>query len=175
MGLLNISRVGKVLDSHIKEEYDYRKDTFNKVEGLNTRFEELEAELKNLKFDFEKRILAFHKEVSDKYFASMENFMSRQREISLIHTLAGQIKDQDLVKLQVALLQPIIENKNKQEKKEVSEKIDNIIASKGNKILEQRDTLHNEYLVRNRNKQDTRDIESKLAVLDWILNLKDEN
>mgnify|MGYP001558492753 CR=1 FL=1 len=152
----------------LKEELYKAKE---KIELLGMKIEKVlstpsvDNALAVLKNDTEKRLIEFHKEITDKCFTSMETIMRYTKEVSLIETLANQVKDKDLISLQTALLRPIIAQREQEKEVKMEENIPNFLKS----IIEKRDVLHSEYLVLNRQKKDTKEVEIRLEILNWIV------
>lgn len=156
----------RFLDLSTKLSSTATADMNSKLANFNL---EMNNKVERLKVDIDKRLVEFHKEITDKYFKGLENITRQMREISLIETLASQMKSEDLQKLETALMQPVLSQQWEKEKQEEIDKADKTIKSSGQKLINLKNKLHNEYLVLNRSKQDTQAIEISLKVIDEIL------
>ena len=147
------------------------KDIRNSLQNPAIDIENILASFRN---ENEARLIAFHKEITDKCFSSMETIMRYTKEVSLIETLASQIKDKDLAALQTALLRPVISQRYEKEKEDKAQAVCDNVSILGEEIIKKRDLLQQEYLVANRQKKDTKEIEIRLEVLNWIIERKND-
>jgi len=170
MGSSIVFRMKQVTDLLDKKLSELRRQVFSDCNKLNESVDsKIDEKTNNFKNYLETRLIEFHKEVSDRYFSSLENILRTNREISLIESLAGHIKKEDLQALETSLLQPVLEQRWKQENKEQVDKVSEIVESKGAKIIERKKYLHEKYLELNRQNKNTSDIEREIAILDWII------
>ena len=135
---------------------------------------DIENILASFRNEIEARLIAFHKEITDKCFSSMETIMRYTKEVSLIETLASQIKDKDLAALQTALLYPVISQRYEKEKEDKVQAVCDNVSILGEEIIKKRDSLQQEYLILNRQKKDTKEIETRLEILNWIIERKND-
>lgn len=129
----------------------------------------IENKLKEYDNKIEEKLIKFHKEITDKCFSSMENIMRYTKEVSLIESLAKKMNSQDLNALEAMLMRPVLENKWNKEREEQSDNVTDTVHSIGSKIVQERKKLYDDYLVKNRTNQDTKDLELQLKVFDFII------
>ena len=130
---------------------------------------DIDNKLKEYSLDTDKKLVDFHKEITDKCFSSMESIMKYSKEVSLITTLAENLKDRDLVALQTQLMKPVLDQKWEQSKQDKINKTDKNAKSMGGEIVNRRKILHDKYLEMNKHKQNTKEIEGLISQLDWII------
>jgi len=141
---------------HIKKEQD------EKIDNLNKR-------LDYLKLEIEKKLTEFRSEMINKYFDTLEKIFKAQKEISLIESLAHQFDNKDFARLKSLLLQPILEERWKEKEKQEAQKIEQNIQTLGEKLLQERKRLYEEYLTKEREGKDVSLIKAKLEILDMII------
>jgi hypothetical protein len=139
------------------------------VEFKNTPVPDYRQEVKN---EVEARLLQFHTEVMRETMESLEKIMRDHREISLVETLAANMRSEDLSKLRAELLNPIIAARNEAARKQEAHKIEENIKTLGEQIFDKKNELHQQYLEMNRQKKDTKDIEAKLEIMEWLVGKK---
>lgn len=143
---------------------------------LEEAFAELEQKFRNLDGDlnkdlgrfnntFDKRLVEFSKEITDKYFSTLERILRVHTESSLVTALAHQVNQKDLNNLKSSLMQPFLEARWENEKKEDGKKIIN----KGEKIIEERNRLYADMLQREKQGENIDKIKEQLKGFDWIL------
>ena len=137
-------------------------------------------EIKNLRLNIENKIIQhtneietrlnlFHKEITDKYFATLERILKVHSETSLITALAHQVNQKDLNNLRTTLLKPFIEEKWRQEEISKGEKTDDNIKSFGQKLVIMRKELHEEMLRNERAGKNIAEFNGKIAILNMII------
>lgn len=165
-----IDELNKVVSrEHIAVE-ELRKE----VESLKQENIKLHQDNLLIEVNVEKRLALFHKEITDKYFATLQDIFRTNKEISLIDNLAKAIDDKELTKLKTSLMQPLLEAKWKDQEKQKVAQTEGNIKSKGEKLVALQKELHDKYLVLNRQEQDTSVIEGQLKILELIIGGKDE-
>lgn len=174
---------------NLKKINDLRHETFQRIRELVSKIsvqtEEFDNKLKqkadkqdvedlrhetDQKFDksnnqMEKRLIEFHKEIAKTYFDSLEKIFRFNREISLISNLAKQLDDKDFVNLKASLMQPFMELRWKQKKEDEGRKIE----AAGEKIITERDNLHNKIIREEKEGKDVSKMKEQLKVFDWLL------
>ena len=114
-------------------------------------------------------LFLFHKEITDKYFATLERILKVHSETSLITALAHQVNQKDLNNLRTTLLKPFIEEKWRQEEISKGEKTDDNIKSFGQKLVIMRKELHEEMLRNERAGKNIAEFNGKIAILNMII------
>jgi len=151
----------------------FNKSIKEDISKLENKFDNTKTELRNefnliigkLENDIEKKLIEFHKEITERYFETLEKIFRLNKEISLINTLAGQVKDKDFADLKAQMMQPLLEARWAEKRKEDGQKIIN----NGEKIILQRQALHNEMLLMEKKGQDISKMKEQLKVYDAIL------
>jgi len=126
-------------------------------------------DLERLKIDMERRLVEFHKEISDKYFQGLENIFKYTREIQLIDNLSKNTNGQDFKALRSALMQPLLDYRYKMEREQTGAQIDKFVDAKSTDLVTQRDKIHNEFIIVQREGRDTKFLEGKLEILNQII------
>ena len=148
-------------------------DTINQLKEENKILAKEIAEVKSncslLEINVEKRLVQFHKEITDKYFQTLQDIFRVNKEISLIDNLAKSIDDKEFSKLKVSLMQPLLETRWKEMKDAASQQADSKVKTIGEILVEKKEELHQKYLVFNREKKDTQFIEGQINILNLIL------
>lgn len=122
------------------EGFEKRLSTFNeRVVDLENR---PQVDIQKFNNDVEKRLLEFHKEITDKYFSTLEKILRVHTESSIITALAHNIDQRNLDNLKSSLLKPFLEAKWETEKQEKGERIINA----GAQIIDEYDKLYKEML-----------------------------
>ena len=147
-----------------------------RVVRLENKFDVVKQELRNefdltvgqLENDTDKKLIEFHKEVTERYFETLEKIFRLNKEISLINTLAGSVKDKDFADLKAQMMQPLLEARWEEKKKELGKKVE----TQGEWVIEERQRLHNEALTLERHNQPIEKIDKvkeRIAMLDEII------
>jgi hypothetical protein len=129
--------------------------------------QEVENTLQKANNELERRLIEFHGEVTERYFDTLEKIFRLNKEISLINTLAGQVKDKDFADLKAQMLQPLLEARWKDKEKSDGEKI----VNKGQHIILERKKLHDEMLLEEKQGKDVKDKKEQLKAFDKILEM----
>jgi len=137
--------------------------------GLEKKLElqrlEVQSMLDKFSNENDKKFIDFHREITNKYFETLEKIFRLNKEISLINTLAGQVKDKDFADFKAAMMQPMLEARWSEKKKEDGKKIE----ASGERIISRRKTLHDEILNDEKRGFDVAKKRERLAELDWML------
>ena len=176
----------------LEEEINRLESLVKELEGLilNTRnegdkrFELINNNSSNFEFKigdrldvFHKGIIdrldTFHKEISDKYIKAIENLVQTTKETMLIDTLIKQVNEKDLDNLKRTLIQPILEERWKEEKEKKVKETEEVLKSRGQKILEMRNDMYQRFLRLDREGKDTTLLKAQLELLDKILEVAD--
>ena len=163
--------------AEIKSLQEYEKKAFEGVKDYIEQKTDRNNEFAAFKNEIEARLLAFHKEITDKYFSSLEKIFRHYREISLIDSMAARMNgDKDLGKLKATLMKPYLQTIYKDAEDKQAGEINENIKTTGHKLLEQRSILHEEMIKKERKGLPGVDVlKGKITVLDYIIGgLKDE-
>ena len=125
----------------------------------------VENEIEKLKIEVSRQLVEFHKEITDKYFYTLEKILRVHTESSIVTALAHQVNEKDLNNLKSSLLQPFLQAKWDNDKAEKGQKI----LNKGVAIVEERTRLHNEILALERQGMNVNNKKERLAAFDWML------
>jgi hypothetical protein len=136
-------------------------ETESRIEVLE---EKPQVDIQAFKNEVEARLLLFHKEITDRYFDTLERILKVHTETSLITALANQISPKTMADLKSSLLQPFLETKWKSEREEKGQKIVNA----GEQIISEYDTLHTQML---QDEKQGKDISKTKLQLDVYKNL----
>lgn len=166
--LIRAEVVSKITEDKVITDYNIGK-VLKKITDSEEIDKERKLEIGKFKNELEKRLMDFHKEITNKCFSSMENIMRYTKEVSLIDRLASQMKDNDLVALQASLLQPVLQTRIQAEKNKRAEKITESFVKNGNDIISGRNKIHKEFLDMQKKGQDILAIKEKLDSYDEII------
>lgn len=119
--------------------------------------------------EIEARLNLFHKEITDKYFATLERILKVHSETSLITALAHQVNQKDLNNLRTTLLKPFLEEKWRQDEITKGNNAEENIKSSGQKLVIMRRDLHDEMLKDEREGKDTAKFKGKIEILNMII------
>lgn len=151
------AKAKEIKDDIDKKVYDCERNIANKVyeviSRIDSKFAEIKSQTKddfrefkdalgNVKNEVDTKLIEFHKQITDKYFQTLEDIFRYNKEISLMNQLAKHIDDKDLAQLKTQLLQPVLEARWAKEKKEKGEAIE----KNGEWVIEKRQRLHNQML-----------------------------
>lgn len=146
---------------------------FEEISKLRAEFDNYNKviEIKNagLINDFDKKIISFHKEISDKYFNAIENMYKFSKEISLIDSLAHKINDKDLIALKRELVKPVLEERWQQEETSKGLRTDENIKTLGQQLVQMRKQLHEEMLKKEREGKDIAELKGRISILDLVI------
>lgn len=123
----------------------------------------------NFKDETSKRIDILHQEIAVKYINAVEKLIQSSKEISLIDILIKQTDSKDLVNLKRSIMQPILEERIKEDNKKKGQEIEKEIQTKGELLLLEKKTLHEQYLKLQREGKDTKYIEGQLNILNKMI------
>ena len=129
----------------------------------------LDVEIGRLNNKVEARLIDFHKEVTDRYFGTLERVYRYTKEITLIDQLANSIKDKDLLNLKRMMMAPMIEARKADYEKGIGDKIDEVVKTQGQKLLDLRNALHEEMIVKERKEQPIAGHKAKIELIDKII------
>ena len=146
---------------------DLDADLLNLEERISHLEEKPELKLPE-PLDVNKLKNEIYKEVTDKYFSAMNDFMKSTKEMQLIEQLASQVKSEDIDRLRTVLMEPVLTQRWENEKEQKINKIDNSLSSRGAEILKKEKEFYAKYLEMGRTKQDTKEIEMELRALNLI-------
>ena len=110
-----------------------------------------------------------HQEISDKYIKAIENIIQTTKETMLIDTLIKQVSQKDLDNLKRTLIQPILEERWKESKKEKAAEVEQTLQTKGHKLLAMREEMHQRFLKLDREGKDTTLLKAQIEIIDNIL------
>ena len=133
--------------------------------SLKGSFNDFQNQIERLKIDNERTLVEFHKEITDKYFDTLEKILRVHTESSIVTALAHQINEKDLNNLKSSLMQPFLEAKWASDKNERGQKI----VNQGVAIIEERKRLHDEILLSERQGLNVEKEKERLVAFDWIL------
>ena len=162
----------------IKTAKDSRiQELRTEIEALNEKIKFLDEKtviridnrLKELTNEVELRLIGFHKEVTDKYFATLDKVLRFNKEISLIDSLAHRIDNNDLENLKKDIMQPILAARWKDKEKAEGKQIDKNIETLGDKIRLKRKELYDRYLDLDKKGQPTASVKAEIGILDKII------
>ena len=153
-----------------KEINDELKETSLKLEGRFIQEKEVIEEsvkksIEKAESRVEKRLIAFHKEISDKYFNSLESIFKMSKEIALIDALSDRLKDKDFSDFKAKMMQPFLESRWAEKKKQDAEKIE----SSGERIISRKKILQDRLLEDERHGRDVTKLKEEIKAFDWII------
>lgn len=152
----------KLKDSAIESETSLFGDIQDR---LTVADETINQRLERINNDVEKQILEFHRESDRKYMVAIDKVFSLNRDLSLMNTIAQKNPDKSFENIKADLMQPFLEMKWNQEKKDLGGKIE----SQGGWIIEERNRLHNEMILREKNEENVEKIKTKISAFDSII------
>lgn len=144
----------------------------NHINEINTKLLKLpniDIEFNKLKNEIEKRLIEFHKEITDKYFETLEKILRVNSESSLITALAHQVNQKDLSNLRSVLLKPFLEEKWKNEEIQKGFDVDKKLTTLGQQLIKMRKNLYDEMLIKEREGEDINEIKGKVEILNYII------
>lgn len=124
-----------------------------------------QVDIQAFKNEVEARLLSFHKEITDRYFSTLEKILRVHTESSIITSLAHNIDQRTLDNLKSSLMQPFLEAKWKADKEEKGEKIEGA----GEQIINEFSRLRNQMLEMERKGEDIGKIKIQVEVYESIL------
>lgn len=149
-------------DTEASDSSDRISDLERKQADFGTEFARTIDKLKN---DVDKKMIDFHREVTEKYFETLEKIFRLNKEISLMTQLAGQVKEKDLNNLQSMMLQPFLEARWDDKKK----KEGTAILNKGASVIDKRNALHAQMLQMEKRGESVIAIKEQIKAFDWII------
>lgn len=144
-------------------EIKNRQDRIEESQRLNT--ETVNNQIEVLKIGVQKDLVEFHKELTDRYFDTLERILRVHSESSLVTALAHQVNEKDLNNLKSSLLQPFLEAKWAKDRQEKGQGIIN----KGEEIIKEWERLHEEIITKERGGFDFSKEKIQWDVLDKIV------
>ncbi len=151
----------KKANDYVDNEIEYKK----KLErDISNKLEDIRREINNKVDD---KLLKFHKEISVKYFQSINDIFKWNKEISLIGKLSGQITDKESAKLRESLLEPSLREKWDEEEKAKGNKI----VNKGQEVIKKRKALWERMLDMEKQGKDIVNINEQIKAYDDILEM----
>lgn len=142
------------------------KDYSNSIEDIKVYVRnENDLLKKQASVNTEERLVIFHKEISDRYFNTLENIFKFNKEIALLDKLASQVSDKDFDGLKAQLMQPLLESRWKE--KEISE--GQKIVNKGQLILRQKIDLQETIIQEEKQGKDVTKLREQLKAYNKIL------
>lgn len=115
-----------------------------------------------------KQLNIFHKEIADKYFESLANFIRWNKEISLVSLLQGKTGDIELGKVKQELMKPYLDEKYKEDRANQTEKINQLLQTKGEEIRKLKDEKYNEYIKLQREGREFNTIKAQYDILQLL-------
>ena len=132
---------------------------------LKSKIKETQDQIERMEINNERTLVGFHKEITDRYFDTLEKILRVHTESSIVTALAHQINEKDLNNLKSSLMQPFLEAKWASDKAERGQKI----ANNGVAIIEERKRLHDEILSSERQGLNVDKEKERLVTFDWVL------
>ena len=148
----------------LQKEVNHLRLIVGEYTKMTQGFEKEQGKIIN---NVELSLIGFHKEITDRYFDTLERILKVHTESSLISALANQIGKKDLDNLKSSLLQPFLEAKWEKEKEEKGQRI----VNKGVLIIEERNSLHNEILQKEKQGEDVGLLKEQLKGFDKVLEM----
>lgn len=166
---IDIEAIKKDMEKSLKEYIDTQLKVLSK--DLNFG---LVKDLENLKERIDLKLNSFQREISDKYISAIEKVLMTSKESMFIDTILKQVDDKSLANLKRVVMQPILEERWKEDLKEKSIKVEENVVSKGEQLILKRKQLHDEFLVKEREgkKEEASILKAKLEMLDLVLEVK---
>jgi hypothetical protein len=159
----------KAIKERIKEVitnidgFERRLSTFNeRVVDLENR---PQVDIQKFNNDIEKKLVEFHREITTRYFDTLEKILRVHTESSIITALAHNIDQRSLDNLKSSLLQPFLEAKWKNDREKDGERIIN----SGEDIIKTRDDLHKQMLGMEKQGQDISKIKIQVETYNEII------
>ena len=91
------------------------------------------------------KLSEFRKEMADKYFESLNNFIRWNKEMVLVQSLSNN-GDKGLGRLKREIMSPFLKDKIDQDKAMKAEKVNEVLASKGGELLYELNQMKDEHL-----------------------------
>ncbi len=139
--------------------------------SINKKITCLEDRIKILLDEFrnanERRLIEFHKEITERYFETLDKIFRFNKEISLIDTLARQTNDKDFALLKSAFMQPVLQARWDDKRKKDGAKI----LSKGEEIILKQKELHKEILEKEKAGENVALLREQLKAYNQILEM----
>ena len=166
-GEININKIE--IEKKIR---DKSAETDKKLAEFNNRVLEAERYFKTIEDRLNARFLEFENMIStkiaDRYFKTLEDIFRWNREFSFLDKYM-QGDNKTLEGLEKTITQSFLKQKWSRAEKEKADKVDNTIKTKGENIVQKRKEFHELKLKLEREEKDTKEIDAKIQVLDFIL------
>ena len=133
-------------------------------ENKELRFE-LNRNIIELKNELEGKLVHFHKEITDKYFSTLEKILRVHTESSIVTALAHNIDQKTLDNLKSSLMQPFLEAKWKADKEQKGE----TLLNNGEQVILEMDRLHKEMLETEKKGEDVSKLKIKVDTYKEII------
>ena len=143
------------LSLQIKEKIEEQLD---KIPHKDTIKEEILLEV-------DKRLMEFHKEIADKYFESLANFIRWNKELAIVQYVKDKTGDTELGKIKLELMKPYLDEKYMINRAEQAEKINQTLQSTGELIRKRKQELYDEYIKLQREGKNFNDSKVKYEIL----------
>lgn len=151
----------------IKFNEKFENEFLNVLKKHDGNISDLSFAFDKLKIEVDQKLIKNHQEYSDKLFEILSAFLRWNKEISLVSYLGG--KEPDLKKLKLELMRPMMEENWNKTNAEQSEKINQALESKGEKVRQAWEKYKDEKLSLERTKQDTKLVDAKLEILNILM------
>ncbi len=152
----------------VKESNKDFKDEFNAIlKKHDNNLSDLSIAFDRLKIEVDQKLIKNNQEYGDKLFEILSAFLRWNKEISLVSYLGG--KELDLKKLKLELMRPMMEEGWSKTNAEQADKINKALESKGEKVRQAWEKYREEKLRLEREGKDTRLVNSKLEILDVLM------
>src|SRR3990167_1646658 len=162
--MFNSKEIKKLTDSLDNLRQDFSQLAKENI-LLKSKIKETQDNIERMEINNERTLVGFHKEITDRYFDTLEKILRVHTESSIVTALAHQVNEKDLNNLKSSLLQPFLQAKWDNDKAEKGQKI----LNKGVAIVEERTRLHNEILALERQGMNVNNKKERLAAFDWML------
>lgn len=129
----------------------------------------MDKDFAKLRTEISQKLSLFHQDVASRYFERLEKLIRFKEEITLIDEFVDSMKNKDLNALKCLLKKPVLADYYKHKEKEAGEKVDELLQTKGHKLVEMRKTLHEEMLMKGRSNQTVIAHKAKIELLDIII------
>ena len=159
-----IKEVKEILTKDNKEFKDEYVAILKKHDNILT---DLSLAFDRLKIEVDQKLIKNNQEYGDKLFEILSAFLRWNKEISLVSFLGG--KEPDLKKLKLELMRPMMEEGWSKTNAEQADKINKALLSKGEKVRQAWEKYKEEKLKLEREGKDTRLVDSKLEILDVLM------
>ena len=149
----------QILELH--SQLKYIVEQFNNIPHKDTIRDEI-------LLGVDKRLIEFHKEVADKYFESLANFIRWNKELALVQYVKDKTGDTELGKIKQELMRPYLDEKYALDRANQADKINNTLQTRGEEIRKLKEEKYNQYIKLQREGMDFIAIKAQYDILQLL-------